>query len=158
MKVYRIIHKNYEGDVVFGLPYPYNESLSEKKINLLFGNMEPWTQSIPYYSKSKFAFISLDALLTFLMFENNFNNEEYEDFLNNFIIESFELNTWSSGLSKFLCTYFDDEVEEGTNEIIDINNLIDSTFKFIYQNPIPDFEIDFCKESYYKNVKTFYKN
>ena len=157
MKVYKLVHKNYNGEVVFGLPSPYNESLSEKKIISLFSDMKPWEHGIPYYMKSKFAFISSDALLTFIIYNANFDKEEYEDFLDKFEIISFDLNVWSSGLSKFLCTYFDDEVEEGTTESININDIIGWTFKVIYQDPVPEYDIDFCKESYYKNVKTFYK-
>lgn len=156
MKVYKLVHKNYNGEVVFGLPFPYNESLSEKKIISLFSDMKPWTHVIPYYMKSKFAFVSSDALLTFIMYLANFTSKEYEDFLDKFEVESFDLNTWSSGLSKFLCTYFDDEIEEGSIENVNIEDLRNWAFKVIYQDPVPEYDIDFCKDSFYKKVKTFY--
>ena len=35
MKVYKLKHKEYDGDLVFGLPYPYNESPGEIYINNL---------------------------------------------------------------------------------------------------------------------------
>ena len=57
MKVYRLVHKDYNGEVVFGLPFPYNNSDGEKKINLLFSKMKPWKHCIPYYKDSKFAFV-----------------------------------------------------------------------------------------------------
>ena len=68
MKVYRLVHKDYNGEVVFGLPFPYNNSDGEKKINLLFSKMKPWKHCIPYYKDSKFAFVSLNAINSFLFY------------------------------------------------------------------------------------------
>lgn len=156
MRVYRLRHKQYKGDVVFGMPPTYCKKIGEKKINELFSNMKPWKHAIPYYKKSKFAFISADALVTFLFSTNTLTSEEYKDICDNYFVESFELTTWSAGLSKFLCTYFDDEVEQDTLNNYTIDEVKNWTVKFIYQDLVPKEDIKFVKESYYKTVKTYY--
>lgn len=156
MRVYRLRHKQYKGDVVFGMPPTYCKKIGEKKINELFSNMKPWKHAIPYYKKSKFAFISADALVTFLFSTNTLTSEEYKDICDNYFVESFEITTWSSGLSKFLCTYFDDEVEQDTLNNYTIDEVRNWTVKFIYQDLVPKEDIKFVKESYYKTVKTYY--
>ena len=156
MRVYRLRHKQYKGDVVFGMPPTYCKKIGEKKINELFSNMKPWKHAIPYYKKSKFAFISADALVTFLFSTNTLTSEEYKDICDNYFVESFELTTWSSGLSKFLCTYFDDEVEQDTLNNYTIDEVRNRKVKFIYQDLVPKEDIKFVKESYYKTVKTYY--
>lgn len=156
MRVYRLRHKQYKGDVVFGMPPTYCKKIGEKKINELFSNMKPWKHAIPYYKKSKFAFISADALVTFLFSRNTLTSEEYKDICDNYFVESFELTTWSAGLSKFLCTYFDDEVEQDTLNNYTIDEVRNWTVKFIYQDLVPKEDIKFVKESYYKTVKTYY--
>lgn len=156
MRVYRLRHKQYKGDVVFGMPPTYCKKIGEKKINELFSNMKPWKHAIPYYKKSKFAFISADALVTFLFSRNTLTSEEYKDICDNYFVESFEVTTWSSGLSKFLCTYFDDEVEQDTLNNYTIDEVRNWTVKFIYQDLVPKEDIKFVKESYYKTVKTYY--
>jgi len=156
MRVYRLRHKQYKGDIVFGMPPTYCKKIGEKKINELFSNMKPWKHAIPYYKKSKFAFISADALVTFLFSTNTLTSEEYKDICDNYFVESFEVTTWSSGLSKFLCTYFDDEVEQDTLNNYTIDEVRNWTVKFIYQDLVPKEDIKFVKESYYKTVKTYY--
>ena len=156
MRVYRLRRKQYKGDVVFGMPPTYCKKIGEKKINELFSNMKPWKHAIPYYKKSKFAFISADALVTFLFSRNTLTSEEYKDICDNYFVESFEVTTWSSGLSKFLCTYFDDEVEQDTLNNYTIDEVRNWTVKFIYQDLVPKEDIKFVKESYYKTVKTYY--
>ena len=158
MRVYRLRHKQYKGDVVFGMPPTYCKKIGEKKINELFSNMKPWKHAIPYYKKSKFAFISADALVTFLFSTNALTSEEYKDICDNYFVESFEITTWSSGLSKFLCTYFNDEVEQDTLNNYTIDELRNWTVKFIYQDLVPKEDIKLVKESYYKTVKTYYNN
>ena len=87
MKVYRLVHKDYNGEVVFGLPFPYNNSDGEKKINLLFSKMKPWKHCIPYYKNSKFAFVSLDAINSFLFYnKNDLTEQEFNDINDNFFI------------------------------------------------------------------------
>ena len=156
MRVYRLRHKQYKGDVVFGMTPTYCKKIGEKKINELFSNMKPWKHAIPYYKKSKCAFISADALVTFLFSTSTLTSEEYKDICDNYFVESFEITTWSSGLSKFLCTYFDDEVEQDTLNNYTIDEVRNWTVKFIYQDLVPKEDIKFVKESYYKTVKTYY--
>ena len=70
---------------------------------------------------------------TFASLFSNFKKEELMqlylyptipniDICDNYFVESFEITTWSSGLSKFLCTYFDDEVEQDTLNNYTIEN------------------------------------
>lgn len=156
MKVFRLRHKQYKGDVVFGLPSTYNNSPGEKQINELFSKMKPWTHAIPYYKNSKFAFVSPNAILTFLNQNSKLTEEELADINDKFYIEIFEVEVWSAGLSKFLCTYFDDEVIDNTNDTIDIDTIKNWTYKFVYQDPVPKEDINMVKTSYYSNVKTYY--
>lgn len=155
MKVFRLRHKKYKGDVVFGLPSPYNESVGEKKINELFSKMKPWTHAVPYYKKSKFSFVSSNAILTFLN-NGKFTEEELNDVNNSFYVEIYEVEIWSAGLSKFLCTYFDDEIIPDTYDTITIKELINWTYKTVYQDPVPKADINLSKTSYYSDVKLYY--
>ena len=157
MRVYRLRHKQYKGDVVLGMPPTYCKKAGEIKINEMFSDMKPWKHAIPYWVKSKFAFVSSDALMTFLF--GNFDDyigDEFNSICNNYYIESFELTTWSAGLSKFLCTYFDDEIEEDTLETYTIDNIKNWDYKYIFQDSVPKEEIQFIKNSYYLKVKTYY--
>ena len=159
MRVYRLRHKQYKGDVVFGMPPTYCKKIGEKKVNSLFSEMKPWKHAIPYYKNSKFAFVSFDALVTFLYWNSKITDEEeLNSICDNYFVESFEITTWSSGLSKFLCTYFDDEVEQDTLNNYTIDEVRNWTVKFIYQDLVPKEDIKFVKESYYKTVKTYYNN
>ena len=157
MKVYRLVHKDYKGEIVFGLPFPYNQLEGEKKINYLFSKFKPWKQCIPYYKNCKFAFVSLDALMSFLLYYSYENEQEYNDIENNFYVESFEVTSWSSGLSNFLCTYFDDEInDEYEVEKIELRDLRGHQIKYVKQDPVPDEDIKLVKEQYYQNIKTYY--
>jgi hypothetical protein len=158
MKVYRLIHKDYKGEVVFGLPFPYNQLDGEKKINYLFSKMKPWKHCIPYYKNSKFAFVSLNALISFLYWNSDLTEQEYNDIENNFYVESFDVSSWSSGLSNFLCTYFDDEIDtfEYPIEKLNLKDLRGYTIKYIKQDPVPKEDIKLVKEQYYQNIKTYY--
>jgi len=156
MKVFRLRHKQYKGDVIFGLPPTYCKKVGEKKINELLGSIKPWKHAIPYYKKSKFAFVSAGALNSFLFLSNTLTSEEYNSICDNFYIEELEINIWSAGLSKLLCTYFDDEVEEGTLVNHTIDEVRNWTVKFVYQDAVPKEDIKFVKEAYYKGVKTYY--
>ena len=159
MKVYKLKHKEYDGELVFGLPYPYNESPGEIYINELFKNMKPWNQCVPYYRNSHFAFVSIDALCTFLFDTLPMSDEDtLLDLEDKFYVESFDLTVWSDGLSNFLCTYFDDEIETATEEQqYDMKTVKNSfEYKYVTQDPVANDDISLCKERYYKNVKTFY--
>lgn len=160
MKVYRLIHNDYKGEVVFGLPFPYNQLEGEKKINYLFSKMKPWKQCVPYYKNSKFAFISLNALISFLYWNSDLTEQECNDIENNFYVESFDVSSWSSGLSNFLCTYFDDEIDttEYPIEKLNLKDLRGYTNKYIKQDPVPEEDIKLVKEQYYQNIKTYYNN
>lgn len=155
MKVYRLVHKYYKGEVVFGIPPSYCNG-EEEPINKLFNNMKPWKHCIPYYKNSKFTFVSSDALITFFKWNTNLTEEEYNKIYDNYYVESFELSTWSTGLSKFLCTYFDDEVIPDTLETYDIKDFLNRNYDVVCQDYVPQENIRWCKESYYKNIKTYY--
>ena len=94
--------------------------------------------------------------MTFLNQNSKLTEEELADINDKFYIEIFEVEVWSAGLSKFLCTYFDDEVIDDTNDTIDIDTIKNWTYKFIYQDPVPKEDISMVKTSYYSNVKTYY--
>jgi len=159
MKVYKIVNNDFDGEPVFGLPYPFNETNGEKKLNQLFGTIKPWTHCIPYYKKSKFAFISKNALLTFL-FGNKNIELTYEDIkelmLAGWKVISFELNTWSDGLSKFMCTYFNDEIADSEIETYTFDELFNIKYDKVTQDNVPKSDIRDIKEKYYNDVKTYY--
>ena len=159
MKAYRIVNNEYDGEVVFGIPYPFNQINAEKKLIQIFEKMKPWNQCVPYYKKSHFAFVSKNALLTFL-FSNRDIEFSYEDLkeldLAGWKIESFELTTWSCGLSKFLCTYFDEEVLEDTFETHLFSELYNNSYSIVLQDNVPKSDIRNIKEKYYNDVKTYY--
>lgn len=157
MKVFRLRHKQYKGDVVFGMPPTYCKKIGEIKINKMFSDMKPWKHAIPYWAKSKFAFVSSNALMTFLFGNfDDYTEDEFNSICDNYYIESFELTTWSTGLSKFLCTYFDDEIEENTLETYTIDDIKNWDYKYIFQDSVPKEDIQFIKNSYYLKVKTYY--
>ena len=91
-----------------------------------------------------------------MFLSNTLTSEEYNSICDNFYIEELEINTWSTGLSKLLCTYFDDEVEEGTLVNRTIDEVKNWTVTFVYQDAVPKEDIKFVKETYYKGVKTYY--
>lgn len=155
MKVYRLLHKEYDGEVVFGLPEPYNKTEGEQLINKYFNKMRPYRHLIPYYKNSKFAFISLNALCTFLLAGDikKMTEQEWNDINEKFIIQSYEINTWSKGLSKFLCTYFDDEVDEGPIDTLTLADIEPSKFKYVEQPSVPKEDIQMVRENYYSRVK-----
>ena len=157
MKVYRLVHKDYKGEVVFGLPFPYNQLEGEKKINYLFSKMKPWKHCIPYYEGDKFGFISINALVSFLYWDGDLTEQEYKDIEDNFYVESYEVSSRCSGLSKFLCSYCEDEID--TAELIEklsLKELIGYTIKYIKQDHVPIDDIKIVKEKYYQNIKTYY--
>jgi hypothetical protein len=158
MKVFRLRHKQYKGDIIFGMPPTYCKKIGEKKIHSMLLELKPWKYAIPYYNKSKFAFISSDALLTFLFgnFNNEYSEEEFKSICDNYFVESFELNVWSSGLSKLLCTYFDDEIENDEINTYSIEEIRAWTYTYVYQDAVPKEDIKYCKDTYYSKVKTYY--
>lgn len=158
MKVYRLKHNNYNGEIIFGLPEEYNKTIGEQFINNLVKRYKPWTHAIPYYKNCKFGFISLNALMTFLFHNTDITHEIYYDIMENFSIESYELSSWSTGLSKFMCTYFNDEIKEPTYEEIEMKDLEEEQYNVVWQDPVPKSDINFMKESYYSKVKTYYNN
>ena len=61
------------------------------------------------------------------------------------------------GLSKFLCTYCEDEID--TAELIEklsLKELSGYTIKYIKQDPVPVDDIKLVKDKYYQNIKTYY--
>ena len=159
MKAYRIVNNDFDGEIVFGLPYPFNQTNGERKLVQLFNKMKPWTHCIPYYKKSHFAFISKNALLTFLFSNKDIklNSDDIKELeLAGWKVESFELNTWSRGLSKFLCTYFDDEIEDNTFEYYTFDELFNIRYSDVVQDNVPKQDIKDIKEKYYNNVETYY--
>ena len=158
MKVYRLVHKDYKGEVVFGLPFPYNQLDGEKKMNYLFSKMKPWKHCIPYYEGDKFGFISINALVSFLYWDGNLTEQECKDIENNFYVESYEVSSRCPGLSKFLCSYCEDEIDttEFPIEKLSLKELSGYTIKYIKQDPVPANDIKLIKEKYYQNIKTYY--
>ena len=157
MRVYKLIRKDYNKDVIFGLPYPFNTTSGEQKLNKLLSKIKPWKYCIPFYNGDEFAFISSDALLSFLQLDSNLTEEELNDISNNLYIKSFEVSTWCSGLSKILCSYSPDDIKEGTEKEYQIKDIIGWEFKFIYQDKVPSEDVQMTKERFYNNIQTFYK-
>jgi len=161
MRVYRIVNNDLKGESFFGLPYPFNQTNGEQKLNKLFANMKPWTQGVPYFKNSKLVFISKDALMTFLF--NNKNIELTSDDIKEldlagWKIESFEVTICSPGLSNFMGTYFNDEVIENTFEYYSFDELYNNcNYNKVFQSYVPKFSIKEMWNKYYTEVKTYYE-
>ncbi len=161
MKVYKLVHKKYKGDVMLGLPQTYKNKPGEKYIQEKLNNFKPWKYAIPYYKNSRFAFMSSHALLTFLFgplgSPQDISEDIFESINDNFYIIEYDVTIWSSGLSSMLCTHFDDEVN---NEIekreITFKEISSWTYKVIYQDDVPKDDIRLTKSKYYTNVKTYF--
>jgi hypothetical protein len=160
MRVYKLVRKDYSGEEVFG--YPNSEIINfntniNSVLNKKFETIKPWTHCIPYYKNSHFAFLSLSALNTFLFEDDyDFSEDELYELNEYFEIKSFELSIWSAGLSKFLCTYFNDEVIEGTEITYSIKDISEMSYDYVYQDDVPKGEITEIKNKYYNGVITYY--
>ena len=120
--------------------------------------MKPWKHCIPYYKGDKFGFTSINALVSFLYWDGNLTEQECKDIENNFYVESFRVSSRCSGLSKFLCSYCEDEIDtsEFPIEKLSLKELSGYTIKYIKQDPVPIDDIKIVKEKYYQNIKTYY--
>ena len=157
MKIFRITRKNYDGEVMFGIPEEICND-GDRKINSYLSEICPYTQCVPYYNNAKFGFISMNALCTFLFGrkKNLLSDEELDEINENYIVKTYEIDTWTRGLSKFMCTYFDDEIVEGPLDSYAIKELNSQTFKYIFQTDVPKEDIEMSKEQFYSNVKFHY--
>ena len=80
------------------------------------------------------------------------------DIESNFYEEYFKVSSSCPGLSKFLCSYREDEIDttEFPIEKLSLKELSGYTIKYIKQDPVPANDIKLIKEKYYQNIKTYY--
>lgn len=157
LKVYRIYNKYHkDNDIILSVENIYGlECIS--KLNAGLAAVRPWDQCVPYYKGNKFGFISKTAMKYFLFSKCGFNIDDIIELENNgYVLSTYVLDCYTKGLSNIYASYFDDEIEEGSEVTYKLTD--------VFKKPecpnlkvmlISDDEIEFTKERYYKNVKTF---
>ena len=159
MKTYQL--KNDEIDeIIFGVNNFINtETLN--KLNNGLSKIKPYTHCVPYYPKSKFSFISLNAFKYFLFDLCKFDIEDIKNLKTlGFYINEIDLGVYSTGLSKIFCTFFDDEIVELLKFDLELffANADSLKYRKINQPPVSTESIKFCKNKYYKNIDFKYNN
>lgn len=114
MKIIKLKLKNYDYDLHFGLPEDHKELECEKKLHYGFTKIKPWLYCIPYYEDSSVAFVSKDAILTFLYDVCKLTKEEIKE-LNEigYYLEYYKTPIVDTGFSKLICTFKLDEINKG---------------------------------------------
>lgn len=107
--------KSLSDEFMFGVDNP-NSSTAVMKLNMGLSKYKPWNFCIPYYKNAHFAFIGINELKYFLIRVCNLTYDDIVELgIEGFRIYELKLTTYSSGLSKFLATYFDDEIDKYKN-------------------------------------------
>lgn len=155
MRAFRLICDTEDNDIIFGIDNFSNNAVL-KKLNNGLSKIRPYEQLVPFYKNSKFAFSSLESFKFFLFHLckfSFFDLIELEDLGFAFIDE--DLEGYAKGLSKILCTYFDDEVNNFKKEsLTDFFATADSReYEIIKIGPYPKEDIKACKAQFYQNVK-----
>ena len=144
-----------ENELIFGVDNSINNATLDK-LKKGLARIKPFEQVVPYYKNSKFAFISFNAFKYFLFGLCDFS---YEDLIElerlGYKVIDEDLSCYSRGLSKLICTYFDDEVVELKTELLSklFENADSMKYDTIYQPILPKEIIKECKDQFYKNVK-----
>ena len=113
MTVYQIYRGNEIGDDIFEMQG--FEGLSESVVNKLYKGIKrltsPQKECIPFFKGNKFAFVNLNALKYFLFGLCEMDYEDIDELkLVGYNIFKIDVDCYTSGLSKILCTFGMDEV------------------------------------------------
>lgn len=155
MITYRLIYDEVE-EIVFGIANP-DKNKSLEKLKKGIKSICPYKEVVAHYKNDKFAFQSFNAFKYFLfgLCKLDLNDIKELEKLG-FRVTVQELRVYMRGLSKILCTYFDDEVVEPINLVL-LSELFENADSMDYieveRPPVPKEFIKDCKDQYYKNVK-----
>lgn len=154
MQAYRLVDVS-ENELIFGVDNLINNASLEKLAKGV-AKIRPYNQAVPYYKNTKFAFISFNAFKYFLF---EVCQLTYDDLIEleklGYKVINEELECYSRGLSKILCTHFDNEIVELKTELLSelFDNADSMKYDTIYQPILPKEIIKECKDQFYKNVK-----
>lgn len=153
MTVYQIYKGNEIKEDIFEMEWfeGLSDSVAEKIYKGIGKLTSPQKECIPFFTGNKFAFINLNALKYFLF---DLCELEYEDLdelkLVGFNILKIDVDCYTSGLSKTLCTFALDEVL-GT-EVYSYNSLLFNPSYYIpSSNKIDKATWDASYQQYYKD-------
>ena len=152
---YRIINKqNLDWDFIFGIDN-IDDNMLIRKFNNGVAKIRPYNQCVPYYKGMTFSITSLNGLKYFLYGICNFSPDELKEFLDlGYDIIKEDLEVYSKGLSKLLCTKYNDEVNStaqfNLKSIINNNEYIDIDTPYCSNE-----DINFCQAQYYTNCIFF---
>lgn len=154
MITYRLISPN-EPEVMFGIDS--NNKQSTVKLKKGLNDMRPYNECVSHYKNDKFAFLSLNAFKNFLFNKCKLTLEDINELAEEgYYVTIQDLRVYIRGLSKYICSYFDDEVVEPVKEV-QLTDLFDNADSMVYEeifsDPIPKEFIKECKDQYYRNVK-----
>lgn len=154
METYRLVGITND-EIIFGIDNLVNNAVLDK-LNKGVAKVRPYNHAVPYYVKSKFAFISFNAFKHFLFNVCEFSFEDLTELEKlGFKVIKQDLECYSRGLSKLFCTYFDDEVVELKEVLLSelFENADSCDYRNINQPGIQKELIKECKDQYYKNIK-----
>ena len=143
-----------ENELIFGVDNSINNA-TLGKLKKGLARIKPFEQVVPYYKNSKFAFISFNAFKYFLFGLCDFS---YEDLIElerlGYKVIDEDLSCYSRGLSKLICTYFDDEVVELKTELLSklFENADLKDYKVVTLDVGPDKFIKECRNQFYRSV------
>lgn len=159
MTVYQIYRGNEINDDIFEMQG--FEGLSEEVTEKLYRGIKrltpPQKECVPFFKGSKFAFVNLNALKYFLF---GLCEMEYEDIdelkLVGYNILKINVDCYTSGLSKTLCTFGLDEVI--STEVYSHNSLLNNISYYTpSSNKINKATSDMSYQQYYKDNNDVYR-
>lgn len=154
MSYYRLINPANE-EIVFGVDN-VDDNAVLKKLNRGVATVRPYNHVVPYFKKAKFAFMDFNAFKYFLFYICKFSYHDLLELENlGYKVIEQDLESYSNGLSRLFCTYFDDEVVE-LKEVL-LSSLFKSadscTWHPIYMPNTAKNLVSECKRMHYVDVK-----
>lgn len=159
MTVYQIYRGNEIGDDIFEMQG--FEGLSESVVDKLYKGIKrltpPQKECIPFFKGNKFAFVNLNALKYFLFGLCELGYEDIDELkLVGYNILKLDVDCYTSGLSKTLCTFELDEVLKV--ETYNYNTLLSNiSFYTPELNKVEKSVSDLTYQRYYKDNSDVYR-
>ena len=159
MTVYQIYRGNEIGDDIFEMQG--FEGLSEPVVDKLYKGIKrltsPQKECIPFFKGNKFAFVNLNALKYFLFGLCEMGYEDLDELkLVGYNIFKIDVDCYTSGLSKILCTFGVDEIikyESHTADVLAKNISYYTPIKVKVEKSISDASY----QQYYKDNNDAYR-
>jgi hypothetical protein len=159
MTVYQIYRGNEIGEDIFEMSG--FEGVSEQVTKKLYKGIKrltsPQKECIPFFVRNKFAFVNLNALKYFLFGLCEMDYEDIDELkLVGYNVLKIDVDCYTSGLSKILCTFDLDEVLG--HEVYPYNTLLNNiSFCIPESHKINKSYIDYAYQQYYKDNKDVYR-